>query len=505
MVETAEAKLLEVQGATKAFYGHTVLDDVSFDLDYGEVLGLVGQNGAGKSTLVKILTGAYQPDGGRILIDGRPTELPDIRTANANGIAEVFQELSLAPNMSVADNIFIGNIPTNRIGLVKTRAFHSQARELIRRFGVSIQPHDLVQDLSIGKRQIVEILKAISKKPKLLILDEPTSSLEEDEIRILFDFIAELKKNRFSIIYISHHLSEIFRIVDRVMVLRDGRKVGIYDRNEIDTRQLIRLMINQDLDAFFGRQAGMSRNDPVLEVRNFTREPYFRNAAFTVNRSEILGLAGIVGSGKSELCQALYGVIRLDSGEAFLEGNPVRLSRPSDAKREGILFLPENRKTQGLFLNDIVRHNMIACVLQKVSRRGFLQPRKIRDLAEQFVKRLDIKLRSLEQIVRFLSGGNQQKVLVAKSIALEPRLIVAMDPTRGIDVGSKADIHRILHELTDSGMAIIMVSSELDELIHMCDRIIVMNDGRITDEFPRDQFATEKILLAMHQSNEQGV
>jgi len=499
-------KLLEVRGITKAFYGNTVLDDVSFDLAYGEVLGLVGQNGAGKSTLVKILTGAYQPDGGAILIDGKPTDLPDIRSANACGIAQVFQELSLAPNMTVADNIFIGNIPTNRLTLVKQKEFYAQTEDLIKKFAVDMKPDDLVQNLSIGKRQIVEILKAIAKKPKLLILDEPTSSLEEDEIKILFNFIEELKKNRFSIIYISHHMSEIFRIVDRVMVLRDGKKVGIYGRDEIDIEQLIRLMINQDFRSFFGgSEKRVIRHDPVFQVQGLTHEPYFRNIDLTVHRGEILGIAGIVGCGKTELCLALYGVVRAESGAALLEGKRLRLSGPSEVKQQGILFLPENRKTQGLFLDDTVRNNMIASVLLQVSPQGFLQLGRIREIAGSYVKWLNIKLRSLEQTVRFLSGGNQQKVLVAKCIAGGPKVMIAMDPTRGVDVGSKADIHRILYELTQQGMAIVMVSSELDELINMCDRIAVLNNGQVTTTFLRDRFDTEQILLAMHQSNGQGV
>lgn len=496
-------KLLEVQGISKAFYGNKVLDDVSFNLDYGEVLGLVGQNGAGKSTLVKILTGAYQLDGGTIHIEGKLTRLTDIHTANENGIALVFQELSLAPNMTVADNIFVGNIPTNRLSIVNKKKLYLQTRELIEKFGIDIKPDDLVKNLSIGKRQIVEILKAISKKPKILILDEPTSSLEEAEIQVLFKFIEELKKNKFSIIYISHHMSEIFQIVDRVMVLRDGKKIGIYNREEINVEELIRLMINQDFNLFFGGlEKRVIKDEPVLEIKGLTREPLFREVNLVVNRGEILGITGIVGCGKTELCQAIYGVVRAQRGEIYVDSKKISLTGPSGAKDRGILFIPENRKTQGLFLNDSVQNNTIACILSKVSQRGFLKNRKIRKIAEHYINNLNVKLRSLDQIMRFLSGGNQQKVLVAKCVAAEPKLLIAMDPTRGIDVGSKADIHRLLHELARKGLAIIMVSSELDELINMCDRIVVMNNGRITKSFPRDQLNTGRILLSMHQSNE---
>lgn len=290
------------------------------------------------------------------------------------------------------------------------------------------------------------------------------------------------------------------------MVLRDGKKVGIYRRDEIDIEKLIRLMINQDYRSFFGGgEERVIQPDPILEVRGLAREPYFRDIDLTLNRGEIVGIAGIIGCGKNELCQSLYGVHRPDCGEVFLEGRQIAVNDPSEVKKRGILFLPENRKTQGLFLNDTVSNNMIACVLDKVSHRGFLDHPRIVETSNRSVAQLDIKLRSLDQIVRFLSGGNQQKVLVAKSMAAAPKVIIAIDPTRGIDVGSKADIHRILNGLTRAGMAILMISSELDELIHMCDRIEVMNGGKIIESFSRGQFDTERILLAMHRSIEQGV
>lgn len=476
---------------------------MSFDLDYGEVLGLVGQNGAGKSTLVKILTGAHQPDEGTIQIESKPAKLDDIRTANESGIALVFQELSLAPNMTVADNIFVGNIPVDALGIIDRKKLYLKTQDLIKRFAVDIKPDDLVENLSVGKRQIVEILKAISKKPKVLILDEPTSSLEESEIQVLFNFIEELKKNRLSIIYISHHMSEIFRIVDRVMVLRDGKKIGIYRREEVNVEALIRLMINQDLDEFKGgSDQTYVRDDPMLEIRGLTSGSAFRDIDLVVNKGEILGITGIVGCGKNELCQALYGVFPVTRGEMYLDNKKIALKGPSESKKHGILLLPENRKTDGLFLNDSAQNNIIASILSKVSQRGFLKNSKIREIAEHYRVKLKIKLQSLDQTVRFLSGGNQQKILVAKCVAAEPKLLVAMDPTRGIDIASKADIHRLLHELARKGMAIIMISSDLDELISMCDRIAVMNYGKISHTFQRDQFNTGQLLLSMQQSNE---
>ncbi|HYE80625.1 MAG TPA: sugar ABC transporter ATP-binding protein [Clostridia bacterium] len=494
-------KLLDVQNISKAFYGNKVLDDVSFDLDYGEVLGLVGQNGAGKSTLVKILTGAYQPDSGDIYIEGKLAKLNDIHTANNSGVALVFQELSLAPNLTVAENIFIGNIPTDRLGIVDKRKLYQETQKLLSKFAVNIKPDDLIQNLSIGKRQIVEILKAISKQPMVLILDEPTSSLEEAEINVLFNFIEELKKNRLSIIYISHHMSEIFRIVDRVMILRDGNKVGMFNRDEIDVKELIGIMINQDFDSFFGNaDKGSLQENTILGIKNFTKESVFRDINLEVKKGEILGITGIVGCGKNELCKAIYGATKIEKGEVYLEGVKISIKDPSDAKRSGVILLPENRKNQGLFLNDSIQNNTIACILPKVSRYGFLNKEKIREVAERYINKLKIKLSSQHEIIRFLSGGNQQKVLVAKCVAAEPKLLITMDPTRGIDVGSKADIHRHLHGLARKGLAIIMVTADIDELINICDRIVVMNNGMITKTFLHDQFNTGQILLSMHQS-----
>ncbi|MCL2865086.1 MAG: sugar ABC transporter ATP-binding protein [Lachnospiraceae bacterium] len=499
MIENKEDKLLCVNNVTKAFYGNTVLEHVSFEMNHGEVIGLVGQNGAGKSTMVKILMGAYQKDSGSILIEGKEADLGSIKAATQSGISMVFQELSLASNMTVADNIFINDLPTNAFNLIRKKELYEKTQKLIHEFNIDIFPDDKIGDLTIGKRQIVEIMKAISSNPKILILDEPTSSLEEAEIKVLFKFIEELKRKGYSIIYISHAMSEIFDIVDRIVVLRDGKKVEDCKKEELDVKKLINLMIGKEYESYVGLQGERKRSEEVLfSAKNLCRKPYFRDVDFEVRTGEILGFAGITGSGKTELCETLFGVGKLDAGTMEIGNKGIRAYSPSDCKEDGILLLPENRKTQGLFLDSTVRNNIIASIVKKVTTGIFLDNKKIDQKINAYQKALNIKMTSDAQIIRFLSGGNQQKVLFAKCIADEPKLLIAMDPTRGIDVAAKADIHKIMHELSEEGLSIIVISSELDELMMLCDRILVINAGKIITEYSRQDFDEEEILVSMH-------
>lgn len=493
--------LLEARGVTKSFYGNTVLDHVDFDLGYGEVLGLVGQNGAGKSTLVKILTGVYPKDAGSIKIENQEVSLDSIQSANASGISIVFQELSLALNMTVADNIFIGDYPVHGPNLVDKKELYRKTQELLDRFNVDIRPTDLVSSLTSGKRQIVEIIKAVSKNPKVLILDEPTSSLEEKEIQTLFQFIRTLKANRFSIIYISHHMSEVFEIVDNLLVLRDGKKVKFCSKNEINTQELIALMIGKEFHGFVSTKKASANTGPmVLEVQDLSDGKHFEHISFGVAKGEVLGIAGIIGCGKTELCETIYALRRATEGQIFINGAPVSFRTPSDCKKHSLLLIPENRKTQGLFLNFSVKNNMITCILNKLSKFGFLRSGRINEMISKYQEDLHIKMSSPNQMVRYLSGGNQQKVLIAKCIADSPQILIAMDPTRGIDVASKADIHEIIHKLASQGLSVLVISSELDEVMKMADRILVMNAGRITKECLRDSFDEEEIMVAMHQT-----
>lgn len=501
MGETKSRKIiLQADNVCKAFYEHTVLDHVSFSLEAGQVLGLVGQNGAGKSTLVKILTGVYQKDGGTIHIGGKEANLSSIIEANQSGVSIVFQELSLALNMSVADNIFVGSLPTGAAGLVNKAELYRQTQALLDQFGVDIRPDSKVEALTIGKRQIVEIIKAISKNPRVLILDEPTSSLEEQEIEVLFHFIRTLKQKGYSIIYISHHMSEIFEIVDRILILRDGKKVQECNRDEITVQQLISQMIGRDYESYHGGDTARACEGSVtFEARGLSDGKHFHDASFSLRTGEVLGIAGIIGCGKTELCEALFGVRPVSGGEMLLHGKPLHIQSPCDSKDAGVLCIPENRKTQGLFLNFSVKNNIIACVLRKLRKGPFLDNGKISAMIEKYQKMLAIKMSGDAQIIRFLSGGNQQKVLVAKCIADDPHMLIAMDPTRGIDVASKEDIHRIIHELSEQGLSVLVITSELDELMNMCDRILVMNTGRLIAQYQRGGFDEAEILLRMHQ------
>ena len=493
-------KLLETVNVSKTFFSNKVLDDINFSIDYGEVLGLVGENGAGKSTLVKILTGVYKPDSGYIKIDGSRTNIKNISIAKNNGINIVFQELSLTNNLSVAENIFVGKIPSNRIGFVNMRKLYGMADELIKKFKVDIKAQDIVERLSIGNKQIVEILKAISSNPKLLILDEPTSSLEETEVENLFKLIAELKKNNYSIIYISHYLDEIFRIADNILVLRDGRKISILKKDEVDKEGLIRKIINKDLKDFFAIGSKKIKSEELLlEVKNISDMGKFRNVSFKLNKGEIVGLVGLVGSGKVDVCRTIFGLSKNYSGDIFLKGKRITLDSPVIAIKKNMSFIPEDRKVAGLFLMDSARNNIISSVLKRVSRLNFLSNGKIVKMVIHFIDLLRVKVSNIDQNVTYLSGGNQQKILVSKCLACEPEVVIAVDPTRGIDVGSKVDIHEILREQTRKGVGVILVSSELDEVINMSDKILIFVNGKITETFYSKDFDNQKISLAINQ------
>jgi ABC-type sugar transport system ATPase subunit len=497
----AKATLLRVEGVSKSFFGNLVLDSVDFELDYGQVLGLVGENGAGKSTLIKIITGVHRPDQGTVYIDGKPTSINDVAAARALGISVVFQELSLSPNLTVAENIFVGRMPGNALGMLQRTRLYQITQELIDRFRVLIKPDDVIGKLSIGNRQIVEILKAVALRPKLLILDEPTSSLEQEEIQELFKLIRALKADNYSIVYISHHLNEVLEITDKIMVLRDGRKVGVFDNREIGMADLVRHMINKDVNDFFAvDETGKAVSGEVLlEVRDLSKAGLYSGLSFSLHAGEILGLAGIVGCGKVDACRTLFGILQPDSGGIYLKGRKVSFSSPSEAIQHGIMFLPESRKTEGLFLRDTVRQNLIVSVLHKVARSVFMSRNKVDAVVRRFVELLRIKIIGADQRVVYLSGGNQQKVLVAKCLAAEPEVLLAVDPTRGIDIGSKSEIHRILHEIAAAGVGIILVSSELDEVIAMSDRIVVLAEGKISKVLPKREFDYHAISMAIHQ------
>jgi ribose transport system ATP-binding protein len=494
-------KLLEAKKISKSFFSNKVLDDIDFSINYGEILGLIGENGAGKSTLVKILTGVYKPDTGYITIDGLKVDIENINIAKNLGIGIVFQELSLVGNLSVADNIFIGKIPSNKIGFIDKKRLYQMTGKMIDKFKVNIKPDDIVGKLSIGNKQIVEILKAISSNPKLLILDEPTSSLEKNEKENLFKLIKELKKDNYSIIYISHYLDEILSITDNILVLRDGKKIGIFKKDEVNKEELIRMMINKDIKEYFSSDIKKIKLSEVLmEARNISDGEILQNISFKLYRGEILGLVGLLGSGTINICKAIFGLSKNITGDIFLKGNKIVKISPVIAKNNNISFIPEDRRASGLFLNDTVSNNIIAAILKSVSKLNFLSNKKIINVTKHFVDLLNIKISNINQRVIYLSGGNQQKILVSKCIAFNPEILIAVDPTRGIDVGSKEDIHRILREASKKGTGVLLVSSELDEVINMSDRILIFVKGKITKVIHKNDFDNYQITLAINRS-----
>jgi len=380
---------------------------------------------------------------------------------------------------------------------------YNMADELIRKFKVDIKAKDKVERLSIGNKQIVEILKAISSNPKLLILDEPTSSLEELEVENLFKLITELKKNNYSIIYISHNLEEVFKVTDNILVLRDGKKIGTFKKEKIDKHELIRKIINKDIKDFFASDSKKIESlEVLLEVSNLSDTKNFRNVSFKLNKGQIIGFAGLVGSGKADVCKTMFGLSKKYSGDIFLKGKKTLLNSPVVAKRNNISFIPEDRKVVGLFLRDTVRNNIISEILKKVSKANFLSYSKINQTVNQYIELLKIKVSSPKQNVMFLSGGNQQKIMVSKCLATKPEIIIAVDPTRGIDIGSKVDIHEILRQQAKKGVGILLVSSDLDEIVNMSDKILVFVKGEITETIDSKDFDNQKISLAINKGIE---
>src|SRR5581483_8771419 len=478
----ANSPLLELRGIVKSFPGVRALAGVDFAVRAGEVHALLGENGAGKSTLMKIIS------------DGREINPQSPAEAQALGISIVHQELSLAPNLTVAENIFVRREP-RRFGLINWREINQRARQLLSEFELGISPDTPVRNLNLGSRQVVEIAKALSINAKLLILDEPTSSLEAHEVELLFRVIERLKSRGLAIVYISHKLDEIFRIADRVTVLRDGRFIGARERAETDAAELVRMMVGRELDHLYPPKASKVGN-VMFELRGLTSRGKCRAVNLSVRGGEILGLAGLIGSGRTETMMAAVGYPPPDAGEVLLDGRLMRINSPRDAIARGIVYSPEDRKEQGLFLRQSVRANIVASSLTAVSRNGLMNHVAERELSDSFVRALSIRTPGGEKQVDTLSGGNQQKVLLAKWLATKPRVLVIDEPTRGVDVGSKSEIHHLLRRFAREGGAVIMISSELPEILGMSDRIVVFHEGRVAGELPGDG-ATEEAIMRL--------
>ena len=486
--------LLRVEHISKSFPGVLAVDDVSFDVQRGEVLGLVGENGAGKSTLMQILCGVLRPDSGVLVLDGKPVAFASSHAAIAAGISMVFQELSLVGSLSIAENIYAHRQPVTRLDLIRWRQLRADTEHLLQNFGLNLDPRTPVKRLSPGQQQMVEILKAVSTAPKLLILDEPTSSLAESETTVLFNIIRRLQTEGIAVIYISHKLSEIFALADRVVVMRDGRYVGARPVQAVTENDLVAMMVGRSIENLYGAPTRAFGGE-VLRVAGFSRPPLLHDIGFTLRRGEILGLAGLVGAGRTELARAIVGLERKGSGEIWLDGNRIEISGPQDAIRHRIAYLTEDRKALGLFLGLSVRDNLIAVALKDFANRiDFMERQRIDAAAAAAVQEYGIATPSLAKTVLQLSGGNQQKTMIAAWMEIEPQVIFFDEPTRGVDVGAKAEIYQKLRETAAKGAGIVIISSELPELIGLCDRILVMRSGRIAGELQRAEFSEERIV-----------
>jgi ribose transport system ATP-binding protein len=487
---------LELRNITKSFPGVLAVQDVTLAAFSGEILALVGENGAGKSTLMNILSGALKADSGRIFLEGREVDISSPRRAQELGIAMIHQELALIPQMTVAQNIFLGREPLFAAGvLVDTRKMAAEAQVVLEQLGLDFPVNALISDLSIAQRQMVEIAKAISIRSRVIILDEPTSALSERESRKLFGLMRSLREQGVTLIYISHRMEEIFDLSHRVAVMRDGHLVGVAPTGELSANSIVQMMVGRELKEFFPK-ANTQRGEAALEARNLRNGARLKEATFTLYKGEILGLAGLVGSGRTEIARILFGVDQNEDGEIRVAGRPVRIRSPRDAIRLGIGLVTEDRKVQGLFLGQSVRSNAAILLFQRLSHLGFLlygqMDRRMRGIFQQ----LNIRALNLEQRVRNFSGGNQQKVVIARWLAVNPRILILDEPTRGIDVASKAEIHALMGELAVKGMAILMISSELPEILGICDRILVMREGRLTAEFSRTEATQDRIMQA---------
>ncbi|MBK7598074.1 MAG: sugar ABC transporter ATP-binding protein [Acidobacteria bacterium] len=483
---------LQMRAIRKTFPGVVALNNVDFDLRRGEVHILLGENGAGKSTLMKILSGAYQKDSGKILLNNREIEIKNPRHSCELGIGIIYQELNLVPHLSAAENIFLGREPA-AFGLIDKKRMNQSAQRLLAGLGMDFDPQRLVRELSIAEQQMVEIAKAISLDARILIMDEPTSALTEREIKELFARIRLLKSDGVSIIYISHRMEELFEIGDRVTVLRDGNWVGTHNIAEVTKPELIRMMVNRELTQQFPKIKA-PRGREVLRVEGLSRNDALTRISFSLYEGEILGISGLLGSGRTELARAIFGLDKIDAGSIQVKGRLQKITSPRQAINLGFGFLTEDRKTQGLVLPLSVQENICLPSVERFSRFGVVSNSEETEAAGRFLKDLRIKATGLGQRVIYLSGGNQQKVVLSKWLCSNGNILIFDEPTRGIDVGSKAEIYQLMNQLTAAGTAILMISSDLPEILGMSDRILVMHQGRINGEFSAADATQEQIL-----------
>ena len=488
--------LLEIKNVNKSFGDNHVLTNISISLEAGEIHSIMGENGAGKSTLIKIIGGVYSMDSGEIRIDGKRIDVHNPIEAYAAGIGIVHQELSVADNMTVAQNVFVNREPTKAFGFVDFKKMNRMAAEEFKKIGISIDPETVVRDLSVGMQQIVEIVKVLSQDVRILILDEPTSALSDRESQNLFDLMNVLKARGTCIIFISHKLKEILQVSDRVSVLRDGNFIGTLTRENMEEKKIISMMVGRELGNLYPPKASSRNGEEILRTEGLTCRGKFEDVSLSFRAGEITGMFGLVGAGRTEFAWSVFGAARVDAGKIFYCGKEVSFKAPSQAIRSGIGYLSEDRKRTGLFVAMNVKDNTVVTDLKAVSGPlGMLDDRKIQQIASEYVEALDIHPRNCEnRLVANLSGGNQQKVLFAKWLQTHPRLLIVDEPTRGVDVGAKAKIHSILRQLAENGMAVVMISSELPEILGLSDRIAVMSDGHLAAVMENDGLTEEDVV-----------
>lgn len=486
--------VIRMRQITKAFGGVRALKGVQLDLYAGEVHALLGENGAGKSTFIKIMTGVHQPDSGTIELNGEMVHFANPREAQQHGIAAIYQEPSLFPDLSIAENILVGRQPLRR-GRVSWAAMNQQASELLGRLGVQLDPRTKARHLSVAQQQMVEIARALSVQARVLIMDEPTSSLTSNEVEDLFRITRQLRQTGTAIIFISHRLEELFALADRVTTLRDGEYVSTRAMTNVTTAELIQMMVGRQLDELFPKQL-VARGAVRLEVKNLTVANAFQDISFTLHAGEIVGMAGLVGAGRTDVACALFGIKPAIRGQIRLDGQPVTITNPQQAMALGISYVPEDRQHHGLVLPMTIGDNVTLPVLKGLTSKGWLRPQREKVIAQEATHKLEVKATSIRQKAQELSGGNQQKVVLAKWLNTNPRVLILDEPTRGIDVGTKAAVHRLMSHLAAQGMAILMISSELPEVLGMSDRILVMREGHITGEFSRAEATAEKLMMA---------
>ena len=494
MADQGERKILSIRGMCKSFGRNRVLDHINFDVKKGTIMGLMGENGAGKSTLMKCLFGTYQKDEGTVFLDGKEVNFSGPKDALENGVAMVHQELNQCLERNVLDNLYMGRYPLTPMGMVDEKRMKNEAADLFRRLNMTVNLTAPMKTMSVSARQMVEIAKAISYNAKLIVLDEPTSSLSDNEIENLFRIVRSLQKKGITFIYISHRMEEIQEIGDTASVLRDGEYIGyIEDLRHIDMDEIIRMIVGRKLEDKFPRNQA-KKGDVYFEAKNISVPRTIYNISFQVRSGEILGLAGLVGAGRTSTAKAIFGVLPGTTGQVFVNGREVHIRSPQDAIRAGISYLPEDRKNEGLVLTKTVRENITMAALRRYIRHGVIRDKLERQSAKEYSDRLRVKTPDIERLVKFLSGGNQQKVVFAKWLCAQSKVYIFDEPTRGIDVGSKREIYQIINRLAEEGAAIVVISSELPEIIGVCDRIVVLHEGNMMGSLTHEEATQEKIM-----------